>query len=38
LTIYTTCFCFIAGLVHTNLELPEDLSAEAFPTIDLTAP
>jgi hypothetical protein len=38
LTVYTTCFCFIAGLVHTNLELPEDLSAEAFPTIGALAP
>jgi AcrR family transcriptional regulator len=38
LTIYTTCFCFIAGLVHTNLELPIDLSADAFPSIGALAP
>jgi hypothetical protein len=33
LKIYTTCFCFVAGLVHTSVELPIGLSVEEFPAI-----
>ncbi len=33
LKIYTTCFCFVAGIVHTNVELPLGISAKEFPAI-----
>lgn len=38
LKIYTTCFCFVAGLVHTNVELPNGLSAQEFPAIGTLSP
>ncbi|OBH13960.1 hypothetical protein A5692_12040 [Mycobacterium sp. E342] len=33
LKIYTTCLCFVAGLIHTNVELPVGISAREFPAI-----
>lgn len=38
LKIDTTCFCFIAGLVDTNVEAPNDLSAQEFPAIGMPSP
>lgn len=38
LKIYTTCFCFVAGLVHTTVELPTGLSAQEFPAIGTLSP
>jgi AcrR family transcriptional regulator len=33
LQLYVTCFCFVAGLVHGNTELPAAIPADQFPSL-----